>query len=79
MLRPMDFQPFLSPDPDLPGHDPIGEEIALDLGLNPNEPGIRDAFLKARMLLIRGLIEPDAVLAKTLQLQRRALGVDEGQ
>jgi hypothetical protein len=73
----MDFQPFLTPDPELPNHDPVGEEIALDLGLDPNEPGFRDAFLKAQMLLVRGLIDPDALLAKTLELHRGALDVYE--
>lgn len=66
----MDMQPFLEADPDLPGHDPVGEEM-IEGDLDPDEPGLREAFLQARFGLIRGTILPEDFLTEVRRLHRK--------
>jgi len=51
------------PDPSLPSHDPIGEEMVA-VGLNPNEVS-NETYLKARALAASGKLKTIGDLRET--------------
>jgi len=56
------------PDPNLPGHDPIGEEM-IDMDLDPNKVN-PDAYLAARRRMVMGLIDSADLRKETLRIHR---------